>query len=114
MSILQVAEDLRVRILSLYDKHLDEGGRAVDYEGLAGDSDFAAFVNATAELQTVDMSGLERKQKMAFWINIYNILVVQPHIMLFPLHAFCDSCSFGILHRDIRLRCCFIIYFPSA
>lgn len=72
----QVAEDLRSRILALYDKHLASDGRAVDYKGLAGDPEFSAFVDATAELQKVDMSSLSREERMAFWINIYNILVV--------------------------------------
>lgn len=41
-------------------------------------ADFKAFVDATAELQKVDVGGLSRAERMAFWINIYNILVVQP------------------------------------
>jgi hypothetical protein len=75
---VQVAEDLRLRILRLYDRYLDESGRAVDYNGLAQDPEFSAFVDATMELQKIDMSSLNRNGKMAFWINIYNILVVRP------------------------------------
>ena len=33
-------------------------------------------MDATAELQKVKVEGLSREQRMAFWINIYNILVV--------------------------------------
>ena len=75
-SLVQVAEDLRMRVLALYDKHLAPDGRAVDYKGLGADPDFRTFVDATAELQKVDMSALSREERMAFWINIYNILVV--------------------------------------
>ena len=66
-----------MRVLALYDKHLAPDGRAVDYKGLGADPDFRTFVDATAELQKIDMSALSREERMAFWINIYNILVVK-------------------------------------
>ena len=34
-------------------------------------------MDATAELQKVRLDGLSREERMAFWINIYNILVVR-------------------------------------
>ena len=71
-----MAEQLRKSILALYDKHLAADGKAVDYKGLAADPDFRLFVDATAELQKLDVSDFSREQRMAFWINIYNILVV--------------------------------------
>lgn len=40
-------------------------------------ADFWSFVDATAELQKVRLEGLSREERMAFWINIYNILVVR-------------------------------------
>ena len=48
---VQVAEDLRQRILALYDQHLAPDGRAVDYAALGADPAFAAFCTAAAELQ---------------------------------------------------------------
>lgn len=48
-----VAEDLRGRILRLYDKHLSKDGRAVSYKGLRKDPEFWEYVDATAELQRV-------------------------------------------------------------
>ena len=49
--LLQVAEDLRQRILALYDRHLAPDGRSVDYAALGADPAFAAFCTAAAELQ---------------------------------------------------------------
>ena len=74
--MVQVAEQLRESVLALYDKHLAADGKAVDYEGLSADPDFRLFVDATAELQKLDMSPFSREERLAFWINIYNILVV--------------------------------------
>ena len=50
-AVVQVAEDLRQRILALYDQHLAPDGRAVDYAALGADPAFAAFCTAAAELQ---------------------------------------------------------------
>ncbi|EFN52965.1 hypothetical protein CHLNCDRAFT_137357 [Chlorella variabilis] len=73
----EVAESLRKRILQLYDKYLQDGGKKVNYRALKADPAFAEFAAATAELQKVDLSGLAtREQRMAFFINIYNALVV--------------------------------------
>lgn len=51
-----VAEDLRSRILQLYDKHLSNDGRAVSYEALRADPEFWEYVDVTAELQRVSGS----------------------------------------------------------
>ena len=60
----------------MYDKHLAADGKAVNYNALHKDPRFQTYVNATAELQRVDVSLLSRDEKMAFFINIYNALVV--------------------------------------
>lgn len=73
----EVAESLRKRILKLYDRYLVEGGKKVNYTALRKDPAFLEFVAATAELQKVDLSGLtSRDQRMAFFLNTYNFLVV--------------------------------------
>lgn len=51
----QVAESLRKRILQLYDKYLQDGGKKVNYRALKADPAFAEFAAATAELQKVKL-----------------------------------------------------------
>ena len=41
---MQVAEDLRGRMLALYGKHLSADGRSVDYVALGADPDFRDYV----------------------------------------------------------------------
>jgi len=48
----------------------------VDYQGMARSEAFATYVDAAAELQGVDPSALTRPERLAFWINVYNALVV--------------------------------------
>ena len=71
-----VASDLRARILSMYDEHLSPDGTFVDYAAMAESPAFEAYVDATAELQTVDLRELKRDEKIAFFINVYNAMIV--------------------------------------
>lgn len=71
-----MSEALRQIILKLYDSHLAVDGKALNYDALRKDPIFAQYVNATAELQRVDVALLSREEKMAFFINIYNAIVV--------------------------------------
>ena len=93
---MQVAEQLRESVLALYDEHLAANGKAMDYKGLSADPDFRLFVDATAELQKLDMSAFSREERLAFWINIYNILVVScmsPSCAAVQMQASASSCS---------------------
>jgi len=67
---------LRQIILRLYDKHLASDGKALNYKALKQDPVFKTYVNATAELQNADVASLNREERMAFFINIYNAVVV--------------------------------------
>jgi hypothetical protein len=56
-----VAEELRGRMLSLYERHLSADGKAVSYKALKRDPAFWEYVDATAELQRVrEGRGVER------------------------------------------------------
>lgn len=72
----QVSEDLRGRILALYDRHLSADGRAVNYSAMREDPLFWQYVDATAELQQVDVVSLSRTELLAAFINLYNALIV--------------------------------------
>lgn len=72
----QVAEELRLRILELYDKHLSPDGRGVSYKKIKTDPKFWEFVDATAELQQVDLTPLTREELMAMFINLYNAAII--------------------------------------
>ena len=71
-----MSEGLRQLTLRLYDKHLTADGKALNYEALRRDAIFKTYANATAELQKVDIATLDQPERMAFFINIYNTVVV--------------------------------------
>jgi glutaredoxin len=80
----QVAEGLRTLISGLYDKHLAADGRGVDYASLAHDVGFRDYITASAELTKVDLTYLDRRELTAFFINIYNALVIHGMVLFGP------------------------------
>lgn len=88
-----VVEDVRRRILKLYDEFLSEDGRAVNYDGIRASEGFKEFVAASEELQRVNLNALSREERMAFFINVYNALVIH------------GTCAFGTPKNTLeRLR----------
>lgn len=85
---VQMSESLRSLLLELYDDYFTSDGSAVNYKGLREDVRFRAYVDATADLQTVDLSRLEsRESKLCFWINMYNSLIVHALTMFGPARS---------------------------
>eukprot|EP01087_Luapelamoeba_hula_P012085 TRINITY_DN3357_c0_g1_i2.p1 TRINITY_DN3357_c0_g1~~TRINITY_DN3357_c0_g1_i2.p1 ORF type:complete len:403 (-),score=35.73 TRINITY_DN3357_c0_g1_i2:315-1523(-) len=71
----------------------------VDYSGIAKDQDFANFINAIAN---VDTNRLSKNETYAFWLNVYNALVVKAIIAnrcQMDLFGECGGCISSI--RDI-------------
>jgi glutaredoxin len=75
-----LSSHLRGLILDLYEKHLSPDGKSVSYKSMSEDPFFRRFVDATAELQSVDLTTLQlggkEEELVAFFINLYNVLVV--------------------------------------
>ncbi|KAL9968655.1 hypothetical protein ACROYT_G020770 [Oculina patagonica] len=80
----QVAEELRRLILKLYSQFLSKDGKGVDYAAMAQSKEFLAYVKHTAELQRVKLEGMTREETLAFFINIYNALVIHANVVRGP------------------------------
>lgn len=70
------AERLRRVILAIYDEFLSEDGTAVDYRGIAASEAFKRYQTQAEELQRLELAPLPRDERLAFFINVYNALVV--------------------------------------
>lgn len=77
-----VADDVRRQILELYNEFLSTDGNAVDYDGIATSELFKRYVTTTTELQGVDLSELTHNERLAFFINVYNALVIHGNVVL--------------------------------
>ena len=76
------AEALAGRMLGAFGAATDGAGR-VDYARLAGSAEFAAASEAARRLAAVRLDTLtERGARLAFWINVYNALVLHGIVSL--------------------------------
>ncbi len=70
-------------------------GKKVNYKAMGRDLAFRLYVDAAAELQNVDLATLStrREEAMAFWINVYNAMVVHATAAIGPA----EDSTFGRL-----------------
>ncbi|KAJ7363529.1 hypothetical protein OS493_009684 [Desmophyllum pertusum] len=80
----QVAEELRRLILNLYSEFLSKDGKGVDYAAMGQSKEFIAYIKHTAELQRVKLEGMTREETLAFFVNIYNALVIHANVIRGP------------------------------
>lgn len=76
----EVAEDLRKLILQIFATFLSADGKKVDYKGIQESAMFETYKAMARELQRVDLQELNKDDKLAFFINIYNALVIHGNI----------------------------------
>jgi len=72
----EVAEEMRKLILRLYGQFLSDDGSAVDYKGIGQSAAYKSYKKLTLELQRSDIASLSPGAKLAFFINVYNALVI--------------------------------------
>jgi len=73
---------VRSSILHLFDLFLSKDGLKVDYDGIKASDKFTEFQFLASHLQRIDVENLSREQKIAFFINIYNVMVIEGNIVL--------------------------------
>ncbi|TNN03160.1 hypothetical protein fugu_000189 [Takifugu bimaculatus] len=73
---------LRELILKLYSEHLSADGKSVDYKGMSANPAFQRYAELAIQLQRVELLSLTREEKLAFFINIYNALVIHGYLRL--------------------------------
>uniref|UniRef100_W5MWX0 Zgc:152951 n=1 Tax=Lepisosteus oculatus TaxID=7918 RepID=W5MWX0_LEPOC len=78
----ELSEELRRTILKLYADHLSADGKFVDYKAMSRSPIFEKYCELTIQLQRVELQSLSREEKLAFFINVYNALVIHGHIRM--------------------------------
>ncbi|XP_023325564.1 uncharacterized protein LOC111699192 [Eurytemora carolleeae] len=98
----QAAQDIRKVVLKLFADFLSPDGKYVDYKGMASSSLWEKFKLLVSQLQRVDVSTLSEDEKLAFFINIYNVLVIHVTVergvpgSLYQRYKFFSSVSYVI------------------
>ena len=75
-SAQQLSERLRKAMLRLKAEHMSELGDKVDYETISESAGFTAYVAVASKLRNVKLAELTENERRAFFINVYNSLII--------------------------------------
>eukprot|EP01119_Soliformovum_irregulare_P013308 TRINITY_DN3526_c0_g1_i1.p1 TRINITY_DN3526_c0_g1~~TRINITY_DN3526_c0_g1_i1.p1 ORF type:complete len:1045 (-),score=343.24 TRINITY_DN3526_c0_g1_i1:27-3161(-) len=79
-----IAKDMIRQILYTVEKYGNHGGKKgddINYSGVGFSTDYRHYVNTCMELQSADLTGLKDDKLKAFFINVYNALVLHASIV---------------------------------
>ncbi|KAI5621160.1 hypothetical protein C0J50_19095 [Silurus asotus] len=81
----ELSEALRNLIMKLYSDHLSADGKSVDYKALSKSACYERYCELAVSLQRVELLSLSHDERLAFFINVYNALVIHGYLRLgFP------------------------------
>ncbi|XP_058787688.1 uncharacterized protein LOC131662027 [Vicia villosa] len=80
--IAEIASRLRVLASAMFEAYAFEDGSRVDYTSLHGSEEFARYLRIVEELQRVEIWDLSREEKLAFFINLYNMMAIHAILIL--------------------------------
>ncbi|KAG6578340.1 hypothetical protein SDJN02_21021, partial [Cucurbita argyrosperma subsp. argyrosperma] len=82
--ITDIASRLRFLSFAIFEAYVSEDGRHVDYRSVHGSEEFARYLRIVEELQRVHVQNLSREEKIAFFINLHNMMAI--HAILVSGH----------------------------
>lgn len=86
--ITEIAARLRFLSCAIFEAYTSVDGKHVDYRSIHGSEEFARYLRIIQELQRVELLDMEREEKLAFFINLYNMMAIHAILVLgFPKGA---------------------------
>lgn len=79
-SAAAVCDRLTKIMYAILESYASEDRRHVDYVAISKSEEFRRYVNMTQDLQRVDLLELSENEKLAFFLNLYNAIVI--HAMI--------------------------------
>ncbi|KDP32722.1 hypothetical protein JCGZ_12014 [Jatropha curcas] len=74
--VTEIASRLRLLSYAIYEAYTSEDGKHVDYRTIHGSEEFARYLRIIQELQRVELEDIPREEKLAFFVNLYNMMVI--------------------------------------
>ncbi|XP_009602320.1 uncharacterized protein [Nicotiana tomentosiformis] len=74
--IIEISSRLRFLSRAIFEAYASEDGRHVDYRSIHVSEEFARYLRITEELQRVNLKDMPREEKLAFFINLYNMMAI--------------------------------------
>nr|GMD88765.1 Glutaredoxin like [Ipomoea batatas] len=81
-SIVEISSRLRFLSYAVFEAYTSEDRRHVDYRTIHGSEEFARYLRIVEELQRVDLSNMSREEKLAFFINLYNMMTIHAILVM--------------------------------
>ncbi|KAA8538022.1 hypothetical protein F0562_027398 [Nyssa sinensis] len=75
-SIIEISSRLRFLSYAIFEAYTSEDGMHVDYRSIHGSEEFARYLRIVEELQRVELQDMPREEKLAFFINLYNMMAI--------------------------------------
>ncbi|XP_061365345.1 uncharacterized protein LOC133308690 [Gastrolobium bilobum] len=80
--LAEIASRLRFLCYAIFEAYVSEDGRRVDYTSMHESEEFARYMRIVEELQRVEIWDLSREEKLAFFINLYNMMAIHAILVL--------------------------------
>jgi glutaredoxin len=80
--IVEISSRLRLLCSAIFEAYASEDGKHVDYKNLHGSEEFARYLRIVEELQRVDLDEMPKEEKLAFFINLYNMMAIHAILVL--------------------------------
>ncbi|KAM0002878.1 putative DEP domain, glutaredoxin, Thioredoxin-like superfamily [Helianthus debilis subsp. tardiflorus] len=91
-----ISQKLGKIMSAILESYASEDGCYLDYLGISNSEEFRRYVNLTQELQRVDISTLTASERLAFFLNLHNAMVIHGVISVgHPGSAIIDRRSFN-------------------
>ncbi|KAL7608299.1 uncharacterized protein LOC111881552 isoform X1 [Lactuca sativa] len=74
--LVEVSHRLRFLLYAILEAYISEDGRHVAYRTIHGSEEFARFLRIAEELQRVELSRTAKEERLAFFINLYNLMAI--------------------------------------
>lgn len=74
--ITEISSRLRLLSYAIFEAYTSKDGKHVDYRSIHGSEEFARYLRIVEELQRVDMQDMPREEKLAFFINLFNMMAI--------------------------------------
>ncbi|WJX16960.1 hypothetical protein P8452_06932 [Trifolium repens] len=86
-----VCDRLTKIMYAILESYASEDRRHVDYVSISKSEEFRRYVNMTQDLQRVDLLELSENEKLAFFLNLHNAMVIHAMIRV--------GCQEGVINR---------------
>ncbi|KAI4386391.1 hypothetical protein MLD38_004326 [Melastoma candidum] len=80
--ITEIASRLRFLSYAIFEAYVSEDGRHVDYRSIHGSEEFARYIRTVEQLQRVEVQGMTREERLAFFVNLYNMMAIHSILVL--------------------------------